>query len=1003
MRMFLKLIVWVLLLSCVGPKAHAALGLAREAYGVWDRGGEHLVADYPYTLGQAYAELWSNIEPSRTNFNWTALDQLLQFADDQNQKFNVQILPIGGAAGSTVPLWMSNNVPLFTESPNVAGYTYGLYTNSNFKIYYQEMVEGLARHLRTEVNPTLRARIAFVRCDTGCTGDEAPYENPQYISAQYQISNTDWRDFREWAFEVYRHAFQDGTNGPVIPLLFQDIEQTSFPHEWNWVTNHVLGGFGGKLGGPVRGHNWSGSGSISDSYRPYAVGGSLKIFSRNEMDQSWQDNPMFQSNLVLNMYWCAVEQLHAGMSVWDLSSSCLENASVSNFVSSLLFFNKWTAQLDPPTAGGGFCIFRDGLDASDTARFPAAIYGSPANQGNTNRYAAICATNAMNGARMDDLYAATRGALYQRNNQQGFNDSAWDDIPGNYERFITQLEPTNSPGVWRIYGATNGTLTSTSHPFDRFARRFDHANGKDAMYFDINDSLLTSPGQRVELTVIYRDKGTGQFALLYDAVTNSQKTAFTVTKSNTLMWKTNTVVVTDWAFANGGPKGADLVLTNLGADDTIFHSIELIKLSDVNVGTVGKGTVSGRTDFTVSSPIMTNNIMERQRIGLTVTPAVGWRFIGWTGDTNDLSGGDVGGTNTRPFLFPRNGCQLTANFQFVPGAGGSTTSADDFTSGTLTNGTGWSGGWTTSGTVVPGAFVELNGTTGNAQITRTLAVPVTNATLSFDWDLDRLSSGESGVVSISSNGVSWQQVWLQGTSANGSDPQNAGDANLVTTNINLSTNGSIFQIRFTLNASAGNSNHRFYIDNVSVTGTSAVTTTNSLPLFSSDPINKSAATNGVAYAGTLAGDASDPGGKPLAFHRISGPTWLNVAPNGILSGTPPSTNLGLNSWRVSITNSVGGSDDAILLIIVSATNSVAPSGPPAITSAWLNGSNLIFSGTNSSGTAGGTYYMRVSTNLVLPIASWPRISTNTYGAGGAFSVTNPVNLGTPNNFYRLEQ
>ena len=177
----------------------------------------------------------------------------------------------------------------------------------------------------------------------------------------------------------------------------------------------------------------------------------------------------------------------------------------------------------------------------------------------------------------------------------------------------------------------------------------------------------------------------------------------------------------------------------------------------------------------------------------------------------------------------------------------------------------------------------------------------------------------------------------------------------------------------------------------------------SQPLFSSDPINIGPATNGVAYAGTLAGDASDPGGKPLTFSKVSGPAWLSVATNGVLSGTPLSTNLGLNSWLVRITNGVGGSDDAILLINVSATNSVAPSGPPVITSTLVSGSNLIISGTNSSGTAGGTYYLRASTNVVLPIISWPRISTNTYGAGGAFSVTNQVNLGTPNNFYRLEQ
>jgi len=57
-----------------------------------------------------------------------------------------------------------------------------------------------------------------------------------------------------------------------------------------------------------------------------------------------------------------------------------------------------------------------------------------------------------------------------------------------------------------------------------------------------------------------------------------------VTKSNSLTWKTNTVEVTDWAFSNRGPNGADLVLTNLGTEDTIFHSVELIKLAYVNVG-----------------------------------------------------------------------------------------------------------------------------------------------------------------------------------------------------------------------------------------------------------------------------------------------------------------------------------------------------------------------------------------------------------------------------------
>jgi hypothetical protein len=69
----------------------------------------------------------------------------------------------------------------------------------------------------------------------------------------------------------------------------------------------------------------------------------------------------------------------------------------------------------------------------------------------------------------------------------------------------------------------------------------------------------------------------------------------------------------------------------------------------------------------------------------------------------------------------------------------------------------------------------------------------------------------------------------------------------------------------------------------------------------------------------------------------------------------------------------------------------------------LNGSNLIISGTNTSGSAGGNYYVRASTNLTTSITNWPRISTNIFQSGGAFSVTNPVIPEVPANFYRIEQ
>jgi len=697
----------------------------------------------------------------------------------------------------------------------------------------------------------------------------------------------------------------------------------------------VKGGFGIKHGGQLRGYHLTESESNVTVFKPLAVDSDFKFFSRNEMDQTWQ-YPYFSLNRPLSMYWAALEQLNVGMSVWDWSGSCMEGAASNGFTFTAEFFNKWAAELDPASAGGGFCVFHDGLDSSDTARFPeTATYGGSANKGNTNRYVKICEQYASQGAAMDHVDAATWGQVAQRNptnqapgGQLGFNDAGWQIHPGNYDRFITQLLPnTTSKGLWRV----RGPLTTNSDPYDRFARRSDHSSGQDTMYFDVNDNLLPSLGQRMQLNVTYLDRGTGQFSLNYDAVSSAQKTAFTVTKMNTDAWKTQSVEVTDWRFGNRGTNGSDLQLVNVATDaanpDTIFHGIEVIKLADVSVGIIGQGTVKGRNN-TATFTAIPASAMEGQRLELQATPAPGWAFAGWSGA--------LSGTNANPFLFPTKDTRLTATFTSTSS---SATSSDNFNSGSWAGGSGWSGAWTTNGTTVlwAGGFAELNGTTnGGAQITRTLAEPLANVTLSFDWDLDRLGSTDHGDVWIFDDATgAWVNIWSRDSTQNGTDAQNLGDANFLNSGpIVLSGSRRVSKIRFSVTSSR--SNRRFYIDNVSVTGAGAA---NSAPEFSSDPISKNSATNGVAYAGTLAGNASDPGGNPLTFIKLSkisgGTDWLTVSSSGALAGTPTSADVGLNRWSVQVSSS-GGSDTAILLVDVSAPGPNSPTGlayptPPAYT------------------------------------------------------------------------
>jgi len=99
--------------------------------------------------------------------------------------------------------------------------------------------------------------------------------------------------------------------------------------------------------------------------------------------------------------------------------------------------------------------------------------------------------------------------------------------------------------------------------------------------------------------------------------------------------------------------------------------------------------------------------------------------------------------------------------------------------------------------------------------------------------------------------------------------------------------------------------------------------TNNPPVFTTDPITKPNATQGQTYSGTITSNASDPDADPLTFSKTAGPAWLVIASNGALSGTPGSSDLGSNSFTVSVSDGRGGSDTAALQITV-----IAPLSAP---------------------------------------------------------------------------
>jgi Putative Ig domain/Galactose oxidase, central domain len=157
---------------------------------------------------------------------------------------------------------------------------------------------------------------------------------------------------------------------------------------------------------------------------------------------------------------------------------------------------------------------------------------------------------------------------------------------------------------------------------------------------------------------------------------------------------------------------------------------------------------------------------------------------------------------------------------------------------------------------------------------------------------------------------------------------------------------------------------------------------NGAPSFALDPFTMPSVVAGQSYSATIATNASDPNPSDvLTFAKINGPNWLAVAPNGTLSGTPFSGDIGNNSFVVSVSD--GGGISGI------ATMNIAVGSVPIILAITPDGGNLLLSW------SGGTPPYQVQSTTDLGNPNWQDF-------GGPIS-SNSLSI-TPTNdatFYRV--
>lgn len=573
--------------KAAGPSA--ASTPSRNPYGVWAyMGSMPMLSESSPVRGKLIKASWADLEPEPGVWRWNdpegqpgrkplraspaeegfskGLDNELAEA----AKANLQIIVVL-FAGSYAPDWIyAQGVPKVktTGLRGVQSDTYPYHLDDTYQKLLQNMIARVREHL--EKQPLeIRQHIMAVQAGFGSTGDYGPWHGTP-IDPKLEINDAEFMAFFQKMSLYYQQQY--ATTQPPIRLLLNPgnndplLARALIP----WVREHCPGGM---IKAGNTGHLYQINGEkdqmqlLRRELFTRKAGDYLRArseFGEDSRGGNWLEAPAW------NMYSLLQAALHTGLDI-----NCFERGNTflsdPGYQPAFSFFNRYAGQKDPATAPGAWCGLRDGLDSSDTKRFPEAEYGESLLT-NKDRFLKITAAFASRGAIQGDPEGGLISGIKSKN-LKALNDVGWEIYTGNYELFLEQLEPAStSVGFWRV--------GPKDQPYGRYARGFQHSSGRDSLYFRLDGRFLpTGGGRQVSVRVVYFDQGVGTWALRYQGEGGNLRTAIEVKKTDTKRWQEITVPIEDGSFDGTGPHGCDLQLQNTDTEDDIFQLIEILRRS----------------------------------------------------------------------------------------------------------------------------------------------------------------------------------------------------------------------------------------------------------------------------------------------------------------------------------------------------------------------------------------------------------------------------------------
>lgn len=567
-----QVIVLVLLFSCFLFSQNSnqnSLGVfPKDACGVWcwySWGGSPNVWNGKILPNETYSKMrgipivigWNELEPKEGVYNWDLIDDIIK-KSAANQKYVFTLLWLN----PTEPDWLyENGVPkveinTYKSDKNFSYNAFPL--DPKYKFYSERIITLLAKHLRS-LPENLFKHILFHQVVEGSTGDGYCYKGDP-IDPKYNVDKKiEWPAYQAYIRKFTIDAFTNTSDGlPEIPLLIHTGDM-----EWG---AKEYPGFITKKGVASHFYGSNDTKSKMENYSPWDTDkNSLNrpVFSRGEGETMWLSK-WFMKDPLQNLYWSALYALHSGLDIWNLPQKILEDPT---YYKALDLFDKYAGYKYPQRSPVAFCALRDQLNSDDKNRFPEIIYGL-ANRKNTDRVQKICAAFASHGAIIQDLDKTLAGSLASRG-RIGYNDVGWSCIDDDYSLYLYPIDKLETSVGWWHVGPKG-------QPYGLEARGFEHASGKDALYFKFHDDFFkTIPVRSLKFRIVWLDNNKGSWSFCYDAGDKDLKTAKTFTGRGTNTWREDEITITDGFMQKNGPRGADIALINTGKKDYIFHLIEV--------------------------------------------------------------------------------------------------------------------------------------------------------------------------------------------------------------------------------------------------------------------------------------------------------------------------------------------------------------------------------------------------------------------------------------------